>query len=102
MKVFALGHDLVAQDDPRFAELRAAEALRVWELNQADVLREVYFRADRANGVLVFEVPDLDAARAAVDSLPLVAEGLIDFELVPLRPYPGLGRLFEHTPTPGA
>ncbi len=95
MKVLALGRDVVAQDDPRFAELRPAEARRAWELQQDDVLREVYFRADRANGVLVFEVPDVAAARAAVDSLPLVAAGLIDFDLVPLRPYPGYGRLFR-------
>ena len=95
MKVLALGRDIVAQDDPRFAELRPAEARRVWELHQADVLREVYFRADSPNGVLVFEVADVAAARAAVDSLPLVAAGLIDFELVPLRPYPGFARLFR-------
>ncbi len=95
MKVLALGHDVVAQDDPRFAELRPAEARRVWDMYQADVLREVYFRADSANGVLLFEVPDLAAARTAVDSLPLVAAGLIDFDLVPLRPYPGFARLFR-------
>ena len=95
MKVLALWRDLVAQDDPRFAELSPAEARTVWELCQRDVLREVYYRADRANGVLVFDVPDVTAARAAVDSLPLVAAGLIDFDLVPLNPYPGFARLFR-------
>jgi hypothetical protein len=45
--------------------------------------------------VLVLEVPDVEAARAAVDSLPLVAARLIDFDLVPLRPYPGFARLFR-------
>ena len=94
MKVLALGRDTAPADDPRFAELRPAEARRAWELYQADVLREIYFRADRPNGVLVFEVPDVAAARAAVDSLPLVAAGLIDFDLVPLKPYPGIARLF--------
>jgi hypothetical protein len=44
--------------------------------------------------VLVLEVPDLAAARAVIDSLPLVAAGLIDFDLVPLKPYPGFARLF--------
>ena len=94
MKVLALGLATAPADDPRFAELRPAEARRAWELYQADVLREIYFRADRPNGVLVFEVPDVAAARAAVDSLPLVAAGLIDFDLVPLKPYPGFARLF--------
>ena len=95
MKVLALGRDLVAADDPRFAELRPAEARTVWELYQADVLREIYFRADSPNGVLLLEVADVAAARAAIGRLPLVAAGLIDFELIPLRPYPGLGRLFR-------
>jgi len=95
MKVLALGRDLVPQDDPRFAELRPAEARQAWDLCQADILREIYFRADRPNGVLVFEVADLAAAREAVDSLPLVAAGLIEFDLVPLRPYPGFARLFR-------
>jgi hypothetical protein len=95
MKVLALGRDLVEQDDPRFAELRPAEARTVWDLCQGDVLREVYYRADRSDAVLVFEVPDMAVARAAIDSLPLVAAGLIDFDLVPLRPYPGFARLFH-------
>lgn len=100
MKVLALGRDVGSPDDPRFAELRPAEARRAWELYQADILRELYFRADRSNGVLVFEVPDLAAARTAVDSLPLVAAGLIDFDLVALRPYPGFARLFAEA-SPG-
>ena len=75
MKVLALGFDVVAQDDPRFAALRPAEARRVWELYQADILREVYFRADSPNGVLLFEVADVAAARAAIDGLPLVSAG---------------------------
>jgi len=94
MKVLALGRDTAPADDPRFAEIRPAEARRAWELQQADVIREIYFRADRPNGVLVLEVPDLAAAREVIDSLPLVAAGLIDFDLVPLKPYPGFARLF--------
>jgi len=95
MKVLALGRDAAPADDPRFAEVRPAEARRAWELYQQDVLREIYFRADRPNGVLVLEVPDLAAAREVIDSLPLVAAGLIDFDLIPLKPYPGFARLFR-------
>lgn len=99
MKVLALGRDTAPADDPRFPEVRPAEARRAWELYQQDILREIYFRADRPNGVLVLEVPDLAAARAVVDTLPLVAAGLIDFDLVPLKPYPGFARLFRETAT---
>jgi hypothetical protein len=99
MKVLALGRDTAPADDPRFPEIRPAEARRAWELYQQDVLREIYFRADRPNGVLVLEVPDLAAARAVIDSLPLVAAGLVDFDLVPLKPYPGFARLFREAAT---
>ena len=94
MKVLALERDLAPGDDPRFAELRSAEARAVWDLSQADIVREIYFRADEPSAVLVLEVPDGTAARAALNTLPLVAAGLIEFEVVPLRPYPGFGRLF--------
>jgi len=99
MKVLALGRDTAPADDPRFAEVRPAEARRAWDLYQADVIREIYFRADRPNGVLMLEVPDLVAAREVIDSLPLVAAGLIDFDLVPLKPYPGFARLFAEAAT---
>jgi len=99
MKVLALGRDTAPADDPRFAEVRPAEARRAWDLYQANVIREIYFRADRPNGVLMLEVPDLVAAREVIDSLPLVAAGLIDFDLVPLKPYPGFARLFAEAAT---
>jgi len=75
MKVLAPGRDTAPADDPRFAAVRPAEARRAWELYQADILREIYFRADRPNRVLVLEVEDLAEARAVIDGLPLVAAG---------------------------
>lgn len=94
MQVLALAHDTGPADDPRWPEIRVPEARRAWELYQAGTIRQIWFRADRANGVLLLEVADLAEARAVIDSLPLVAAGLIDFDLVPLRPYPGFARLF--------
>jgi len=44
--------------------------------------------------VLVLECPGADEAGRALETLPLVERGLIAFELIPLRPYPGFGRLF--------
>jgi len=34
-------------------------------------------------------------ARALIATLPLVLAGLIEFEVMPLRAYPGFARLFE-------
>jgi hypothetical protein len=44
--------------------------------------------------VLVLECASVEEARDALDTLPLVKTGLIAFDLIPLRAYPGFARLF--------
>lgn len=71
-----------------------AEARRVWELYQSGAIRELYFRADRSEAVLMLECADAGEAEQVLASLPLVQAGLITFEVIPLGPYPGFARLF--------
>ncbi len=95
MKFLAIEHDPPGVPDEAFTlEILKAEAARAWELHQAGVIRELYFRADRPEAVLVLECAAADDAQAALDSLPLVQAGLIGFELIPLAAYPGFARLF--------
>lgn len=95
MKLIALEHDQPGARPLDFTpELLEAEARRVYELQQANVIREVYFRADRNAAVLILECDNLNRACAVLNSLPLVQAGLITFEIIPLKPYPGLARLF--------
>jgi len=70
------------------------EARRVWELYQSGKIRELYFRADRSEAVLILECADVQDAHQTLASLPLVQAGLITFEVIPLIPYPGFARLF--------
>ncbi len=98
MKFLALEHELPTATNVQFQPHLRAEAARVWELYQAGVLREVYYRADRPLAVLMLECASADEARQALRSLPLVAAGLIDFELIPLRPYSGFARRFGESP----
>jgi hypothetical protein len=44
--------------------------------------------------VLVLECAGVSEAREVLATLPLVKEGLITFDLIPLVPYPGFARLF--------
>jgi hypothetical protein len=71
-----------------------AEALRVWELYQEGVFRECYFRQDASSAVLMVECATVEEAEDILNTLPLVREGLIAFDVVPLVPYPGFSRLF--------
>jgi muconolactone delta-isomerase len=81
-------------DDAFTPTLLSAEAACLWELHQSGVVRQMFFRTDRHAAVLLLEVAGPEAATEALGQLPLVSSGLIDFEIVPLRAYPGLARLF--------
>jgi hypothetical protein len=95
MKILALEIEVEGVLPEQFQTHLQAEAEGVWELYQSGVIRELYFRADRPEAVLVLECADVDAARQILASLPLVQAGLITFEVIPLIPYPGFARLFE-------
>lgn len=96
MKLIALERGVAGVADEAFTPERLREeARRAWALHQAGVVRELHFRADRHEAVLILECPGVDEARAALATLPLVRDGLIDFEIVPLAPYPGFARLFS-------
>lgn len=96
MKVLALERENPGADmRAGTAEILREEAARVWELQQAGVIREVYFRADRSAAVLVLECPSAADAGSILATLPLVERGLIEFEVIPLAPYTGFARLFR-------
>ncbi len=105
MKILALEKEIGGVVPAAFTPaLLKREANRVWKLQQSGVLRETYFRADRSDAVLILECADAAEARRVLATLPLVRAKLITFEVIPLRPYPGLARLFSenHEKAPAA
>lgn len=97
MKILAIERELPGATAEDFRPHLKAEARRAWELYQAGVFREMYFRADEAVAVLMLECADVGAAQAVLNTLPLVQTGLIAFDVIPLRAYPGFARLFDFT-----
>ena len=95
MKILAMEIEVEGVKPEQFRPHLKEEAEEVWELYQSGVIRELYFRADRSEAVLMLECADLGEARQAVGSLPLVKAGLITFDIIPLVPYPGFARLFR-------
>jgi muconolactone delta-isomerase len=94
MKILAMEKEMPGVQGEDFKPHLKAEAERVWELYRAGVLRELYFRADWPGAVLVLECAGVEEANEVLGSLPLVREGLIAFDVIPLVPYPGFSRLF--------
>jgi len=95
VKILAIEHELSNSSADQFKEYARAEALKVWELQQSSVIREIYFRADRDEAVLVLECESISEAQEILGTLPFVGSNLISFEIIPLKAYPGLARLFD-------
>jgi len=95
VKLLAIEKELVTKTAGTDKALFEREARRAWELTQSGIFREMYFMRDRPLAVIILEADSVEAAKKALDSLPLVQEKIIDFDIMPLAPYPGFARLFK-------
>ncbi len=95
MKILAIEKEIPGIAENQFMPHLEAEASRVWDLYQAGIIRELYFRQDQPAAVLILECEDVEGARQILSTLPLVREGLIAFEVIGLKAYPGFSRLFR-------
>ncbi|HVO42419.1 MAG TPA: muconolactone Delta-isomerase family protein [Aggregatilineales bacterium] len=94
MKILAFEKETLGTTTDQFTPYLVPEAARAWELLQAGVFRELYFRQDRHTAVIMLECADAGEADQVLSTLPLVKAGLVTFDVIPLIPYPGFSRLF--------
>jgi hypothetical protein len=94
MQILAILVRSAGRADSDFAPYRVPEERRVWALIKSAVIRRIWSRADRPGALLLLEAADAAEARETVKSLPMVREGLVDFELMELAPFLALENLF--------
>lgn len=94
MKITALENELPSARPEDFESHAVEEARVLYGLYAAGIVRETHFRADQNEAVLIIEASSCEEAEECLSQLPSVEAGLIDFTLIPLRPYPGFERLF--------
>lgn len=95
MRIIALEKELSNARTIDFRKNARAEAKALWQLYLKGILREYYFRKDENLAVLILEAKSKQAAKNLLSKLPFVSKNLIEFELIPLKPYPGFERLFK-------
>ena len=84
--------DLKKFSEADFAPLLEPEAERARQMYAAGTVRAIYGRKDAPGAVLFLEAPDMTAARAALDSLPLVEKRMLVVEqFFEVGPYRGFG-----------
>jgi hypothetical protein len=95
VKVLAIGHPRNRVEWKHIYPYVGEQARSVWERYESDQVREFYLRADHQPGiVLVLECDDITEAERLVAALPISEAHLLDFEVIPLRPYMGFRQLF--------
>jgi hypothetical protein len=95
MQILALSRRLEGATPEKLAALAADEARVAWQLHGDGVLRSAHRCPERPGSVLVLECASLDEARAALQRLPMVRDGLIAFDLSRMLPYTGWAALFR-------
>jgi muconolactone delta-isomerase len=92
MKILAIETELKKLNANSDKEILKDEARAVLELQQKDILREIYFDENHC-AVLILECGDKTEAGKILSELPLVHHGFINLEITELHPYTGFSRL---------
>ncbi len=96
MKILVLAERHAATSLDQMRPHFKAEVQAVWDLYTRGIVREFYTRADGGGpAILAVESDDVETAKKALASLPLVEKHMIDLEYVPLAPFNGLQHLWE-------
>lgn len=70
------------------------EAEKVWEYYAANTLRLIHYIADMSGTVMMLEADSLEAVRETIAKFPMAENDLLNFQILPLKPYTGLEALF--------
>ncbi len=94
MRLLAIEKDNDSGTGQADRDLLEQESREVYALYQKGIIREMYFNQNH-EAVLLLECENVAYAEELLSRLPLVADGVIRFEISELRPYTGFERLFK-------
>jgi hypothetical protein len=87
MTVLAIAHALPGATAEAFQRVRPEEIRGVWNIYRRGQIGQIYYCTDREVAVLFLNCDTIDDARAILAELPMVREGLIDFDYYPIGPF---------------
>jgi hypothetical protein len=75
----------------------SAEAAHVWELYASEKIRQSYYIADMSGAVMIWEGESIELVTQEVNQLPMVQEGILVCEILPIKHYTGYASLFAQS-----
>lgn len=94
MKFLAIEKELRELNSESDKKLLREEAESVFQLQQKNVIREIYFDENHC-AIIILECTDKPEAISVLEELPLVKNRYIEFQITELSPYTGFSRLIQ-------
>jgi hypothetical protein len=95
MKVFAIASATPALTPEKIQQHMPNEVPATLKLYLDGKVEQFWFR-EKAGPIFLMNVESVEQAKATLDALPLVADGLMSYELLPVGPLLPLGRLIAN------
>ncbi|WP_321784324.1 hypothetical protein [Paraburkholderia sp. J94] len=93
MKVFAVGSIIKPLTDEQQQRIMPKEVPHTLQLYLDGKIDQFWFRHDTPGVIFLMNAATVEEAKAVLDTLPLVENGLMSFDLTPVGPLAPLGRL---------
>ena len=95
MKVFAIASAQPSLTPDKLQQHMPNEVPATLKLYLDGKVEQFWFR-EKAGPIFLMNVESVEQAKATLDALPLVADGLMTYELLPVGPLAPLGRLIQN------
>lgn len=97
MKIMAIGAITKPLSDEQREKVLSKEVPHTLQLYLDGKIEQFWFRQDRPGPIFLMNVENVDAAKAVIDHMPIVMEGIAAYEFIPVGPLAPLGRLIRDT-----
>ncbi|WP_186078990.1 hypothetical protein [Burkholderia gladioli] len=95
MKVLAIATIVKPVTPQQRADIMPREVPATLKLYLDGKIDQFWYRQDKPGVVFLMDADSVDSARAATNTLPLVADGFAEYEFIPLGPLAPLGSLIQ-------
>jgi hypothetical protein len=97
MKILCLDRPLPGATFEKYLPFIHDEVRHAWQAYKDGIVREIYSRQDRPGVAIIVECVSVEDAKKAFADFPLVKNGLIEIEAIPLGPFTNWEMLFAKT-----
>ena len=95
MKVIALGNIVKPVTPEQRAQVMPKEVPATLKLYLDGKIEQFFYRQDKPGVVFLMNVDSVEQAKATIEALPLVTEGHLQYEFMPVGPLAPLGLLIQ-------